>query len=330
MTASPGSLRVEIIRPLSVYRSWIILAMLVFGLGVGALRYLSQTQYTVTTILLPTSTNDQAGGGQGAGLSALAGLANLRGIGAGRAVSPFERFMYLVNSPELGQWQIQHHDVRPTLFPKQWDAEHKTWKPREGFMASLFGSHEAKAPDAYDVEREYDSHLSVKKMMSGSDVGTSTSLTSLTYTDPSPERATAVLNSIIGDANELLRQDAAVRASVQADYLRDKLATVTVQDYRETLQRLLSEQEQTLMLTNSHLPYAAQMVSGQMLEPAMAPKRTLLFAVVGAGFGFCLAYMLAILHYNLRRDRVSRIGKQPDRVPVIASVARTLGLAKAH
>jgi uncharacterized protein involved in exopolysaccharide biosynthesis len=104
-----------------------------------------------------------------------------------------------------------------------------------------------------------------------------------------------------------------------------------VQDYRETLQRLLSDQEQTLMLTNSHLPYAAQTVSGQTLPPSLASKRTALFAMIGAGFGFCIAYMLAIMHYNLRRERAgSRSAKQPDRVPVFSVLARSLGLAKAH
>jgi uncharacterized protein involved in exopolysaccharide biosynthesis len=92
-----------------------------------------------------------------------------------------------------------------------------------------------------------------------------------------------------------------------------------------------SDQEQTLMLTNSHLPFAAQTVSGETLPPVLVSKRTVLFAAIGAGFGFCIAYVLAIIHYNLRRDRVGvRSAKQTDRVPVFSSLARSLGFAKAH
>lgn len=330
MTASPGSLRVELIRPLAVYRAWIALAMIVFGLAVASVRYFAEPQYIVTAVMLPTSTNDQATP-QSGGIAALAGL-GIRGMGAGRAVSPFERFMYLVTAPELGQWQMQHHDIRPMLFASRWDADHKTWKARKSLLSGILGpSSAAAAPDAYDMAREYDSHLTIKKLMSSSNMADVSSMVALTYTDTSPERAYAILTAVIADANELLRQDAAVRAAVQADYLRGKLATVTVQDYRDTLQRMLSDQEQTLMLTNSHLPYAAQTMSGQTLPPNLSPKRTALFAVIGAGFGFCIAYLLAIIRYNLRRERVgSRSAKQPDRVPVFSALARSLGLAKAH
>lgn len=331
MTASPGSLRVEIIRPLSVYRSWIVLAMVVLGLAVGGMRYMAEPAYSVTAVLLPTSTNDQTPQSGMGGISALASL-GLRGMGAGKAVTPFERFMYLIDSPELGQWQMTHDDIRPLVFAKRWDAEHKTWKQSDGFLSTFFHSDRGPvAPDAYDLAREYDAHIGVKKMMSGSNMTDPSGLVALTYTDTSPERASAILNAVLADANELLRQDAAMRASVQADYLRNKLASVQVQDYRETLQRMLSDQEQTLMLTNSHLPFAAQTVSGQTLPPVLSSKRTVLFAAIGAGFGFCIAYVLAIIHYNLRRDRPgTRSAKQPDRVPVFSSLARSLGLAKAH
>jgi hypothetical protein len=209
VTASPGSLRVELIRPLAVYRSWIFLAMVVFGLALGAVRYFSAPEYAITAIMLPTATNDQTGSPGGGGISALASL-GIRGIGAGRAVSPFDRFMYLVNSPELGQWQILHHDIRPMLFPKRWDADHKTWKPRKGLFDFIFGSSSApEAPDAYDIAREYDSHISIKKLMSSSNMAETSSMVAITYTESSPERAYAVLNTLIADVNELLRQDAA-------------------------------------------------------------------------------------------------------------------------
>ena len=330
MTASSGSLRVELVRPLIVYRFWILLTMVVLGLLVATVRYFSPPQYTVTVILLPTATNDQGPGSTPLSMAAMAGI-SLRGVGAGRAVSPFERFMYLVNSPELAEWQIRHHDVRPLVFPQRWDAEHKTWKPPEGFLANLFGPAVAQAPDAYDVAREYDARLGIKKIMSGSSVADNSGMVGLTYTDRSADRAYTILNTLIDDANELLRQDAAVRAAIQADYLRNKLASVSVEDYRVTLQKLLSDQEQTLMLTNSHLPFAAQSVSGEVLPPERTSKRTVLYSLIGAGIGFSVAYLFAMLHYNLRRGRSdSRSVKSANRVPVFTSLARSLGLAKAH
>jgi hypothetical protein len=323
-------LRVELVRPLIVYRSWILLAMFVVGSLVAAMRFFSPAEYTVTVILLPTATNDQDRTSSALGVAALAGI-NLRGVGAGRAVSPFDRFMYLVNSPELAEWQIKHHDVRPLIFPQRWDADHKTWKAPEGLLAGLFGAASPEAPDAYEVAREYDAHLGIKKMMSGSAMAEGTGMVGLTYTDKSADRAYTILNNIMDDANELLRQDAAVRAAIQADYLRNKLASVAVEDYRQTLQKMLSEQEQTLMLTNSHLPFAAQSVSGETLPPERASKRTVLYSLIGAGFGFCVAYLFALLHYNLRRGRVdSRSVKSAGRVPVFTTLARSLGFAKAH
>jgi hypothetical protein len=267
-------------------------------------RIFSTPEYTASVVLAPTLSSDNISD-KLASLSGLGGFASALGLRGGKSVSSNDRFMYLIRSSNLAEFQIEHRGILQILFPDRWDSEHKAWKPRsgtaaiKGWLAWLSGNRIADPPDAYAVVKEYDEHLDVKRVVAASSVVEETGMMSLTYTDTDPTRAANVLRFIVQDANEMLRREAAQRATIQAAYLRAKLADVSVQDYRETLGKLLSEQEQTLMLTNSKLPFAAEPVSDIAAPPLRNPTRALLFGFIAGALGFCLAYFLAIVFYNL-------------------------------
>jgi capsular polysaccharide biosynthesis protein len=67
-------------------------------------------------------------------------------------------------------------------------------------------------------------------------------------------------------ANIVLRDQQAQRARQQVQYLQQKLAQITVSDYRLSLLQILSAQETTLMLTQTDASFAAE-----ILDPPVAP-----------------------------------------------------------
>lgn len=293
--------KLELFRPLLYFRGPIILATFLSALVMFLASVFSAPRYEATAALAPATNSDTFS----SSLQRLSGVASLAGIGLPRdgSASNFDQFLYLLFSPSLGDWLVKHDGVLQTLFPERWDAASRTWVPPSGFagqvrasLATMMGEPSWTPPDAYSVAAAISAHLAVSKISRQSS-DSETSMVLLTYADTNPERAEHMLQLIIQDSNEILRRRAADRAFIQANYLRDKLSKVTVQEYRDTLQRLLVEQEQTLMLTTGSLPYAATPVSPP-LPARLVPKRTVLKVSMAAAIAFSLAYFVAIIAAN--------------------------------
>jgi hypothetical protein len=290
--------------PLRAYFKRILLATLLGGSILLVAEATSSQKYAASVVVAPAKSG---GDSISSSLSKFSGLAGLAGLDlkGGENVTAFQKFTYLIYSPTLAQWQIDRRHILPVVFSKDWDAGRKEWRRPAGVLTglktvvkSLLGMQPWSPPDAYRLAREYDRHLSVSK------VGT-TDMVRLNYQDTSPARAKVLLRAIVADANEILRDDAFRNASRQAKYIRGELATVTVQDYRQTLLGLLAQQEQTLMLTGSRQAFAAELVGSVDLAPQPVTKRPLSLAIIGGLVCFSLAYFVAAVAWQRRLARQS-------------------------
>ncbi|MBL6939877.1 MAG: hypothetical protein ISS15_19225 [Alphaproteobacteria bacterium] len=319
------NVRADFVSPLVAYRSWILAVSLLFAAAVFVIKVLSPAEYTATAVVAATNASD----GARSQIARLSGLASLAGIGipvGGGGQNEFERFVYLLQSPELAEWQIQHSDVLYRLFPGRWDPNTKMWRSPDGFgekLNAILGNPTPPEPDAYAVSRIYDRAISMRRIVSQNGGSEETGLVQISYTDEDKDRAQAMLQKVISDADEILRDEAATRSKAQSEYLRTKLNEVTVQAYRDSFEKLLGEQEQTLMLTNSHLPFAAERLSGSALPPERESKRILVFVLIGLGGGFSVAYFFAILAYNMNLTGPQRVG---GRIRVVGLRASLRGL----
>jgi uncharacterized protein involved in exopolysaccharide biosynthesis len=333
MEPESGSVRMEFVRPLLIYR-WRLLALAILvGLVTMAVRLSSKPDFTATVVLVPTTQGSDVSDRvqQFSGLASLAGI-NLR---QDRGVSSFDRFFYLVFSPDLAAYQIEHRPILQTLFPQRWDAEHKTWVPPHGISAtiknvlsSVTGAPAWQPPDLWSVADEYKLRLSIRKVAAAGDAR-ETQMVQLSYVDSDPQRAQAILLAIVTDANQMLRDFAQARASVQAKYLRTQLSDVAVQDYRATLEKLLSEQEQTLMLTASKLPFAAEPVSAQIVPALQSPRRSALYAAIFGAIAFSIGFLFAILAFNWRREQYAEHYFDNKAAPILPGLGSLFGLRRA-
>jgi uncharacterized protein involved in exopolysaccharide biosynthesis len=104
---------------------------------------------------------------------------------------------------------------------------------------------------------------------------------------PDPVFARRLMLMAHQEANEVLRDQVAVRAAQQVEYLQQKLLQTTVQDYRQTLLSLLSAQEKTLMLTKTSAPYAAEILTPPTSSPRPVAPRPV--------FGIAVSILVGIL-----------------------------------
>lgn len=294
-----GSFDLQVLDALRSYWLPIAVTTLIFAAGMLLLQAVSAPTYVATAVLSPSNS---ATAGPVSKLGRLASIAGID-LSSAKPASNFERFQYLLTSPSLAEFQIREHNPLPEIFADRWDPIAKRWRPAGGLGASIraainpiFGLPIATDPDAHTLATYYGRMLDQQKVPD-------TGMVRLVLRGRDPEAAEATLKQLIDDANEMLRREAAANAQHQAAYLRGRLAETQVQDYRATLIDLLTEQEQTLLLSNGSIPFAAELI--EVPNSSGTPtKRPFLYGAIAGAIGFSLAAFVAIVLYN--RSRYAR------------------------
>ena len=293
----------ELIEPLS--RRWPI--VLAVGLVCAAIVLIWQARsiarYSAYAVI---GAAENPGEGSKSSMGGLGGLADAAGIsvlGGGGQTSPFDQFKFLLTSPDLSAFQVKQRPMLQIAFNTAWDSERRQWREPEGLRAGflrwfnpIFDIPASPPVDIRTLAGFYGGKIEIKPVPD-------TALFRVIFEDPDPARAAMLLNYLLRDANEMLRLRARANARMQAAYLRDRLARVEVQNYRETLVLLLQQQEQTLMLANGQMPYAAQLVEQINVSSVPTSKQPLLYSTIAFIIGLSLGAFGVILAHNWGRGR---------------------------
>ncbi len=280
---------------------WMLLAVLplLVVLAVFAVQALKKPVHAIQVTVAPTRESVSGIDSQLGNLSRLAAVAGVN-VGKGDStVSDFARLRYLLFSVRLGEFQAEKRPVLPMVFDDQWDG--KAWRKPHGVVQwvkdtfyPMFGLEPWVVPDGRSLATYYNDHLSMNE------VG-ETGLYRIRLEDTNLARGEKLLGWLVADANELVRRDAAERASARAAYLRQQIQRSPVTEYRENLATMLAKEEQTLMLASTSLPFAADVVQPVTSGHNPESQRPLLYAVLGGALGLGLATFIALLLGPRRR-----------------------------
>ena len=285
---------------------WLITAcvMLTVGLGLGYLA-MSQPTYRVSYVVAPVG-----GGGDSGGLpSGARQAAEFAGVSLPSEKGGVPRILKYANaltSLTVADRLAERHDMLRKVFHEKWDPEAQAWnlEPGGGPVAwvsnnlnDLAGIPTApRAPDARDLKGYLEENLSVQS-------GEETSLYTVSVEHPRPEVAQLLLRRLNEVTDELLRERALQRTQRYVDYVQAKLPETTLSAHRDSLTRLLVQQERQLMMAKIDGPYAAEVfdpitVSSGPVSPNVKAvlAASILLGLMGGGF-------LVFLWGALRRDR---------------------------
>lgn len=254
----------------------------------------STPKYTARAVVY--ATNQQADG-LARQLGSLGGVAALAGASLGKTeqVSEFEKFRFMLTSERLGDYHARERDMLPIVFWKSWDKDRKDWKRPTGTLQALkdafwpmFGLEPWQPPDGRSLAKVYSKRLAAR-------APAESGLLRVSYEDTDPDRAKFILQSAIEDANEIVRQDAAQRAAAKAEYLRSQLAVAQVAEYRINLAMLLATEEQTLMLTSTKLPYAAELVQPYTVSRDPTSQKPVTYGIIALVAGLSIGVFIALM-----------------------------------
>lgn len=221
------------------------------------------------------------------------GLTTLLGLGTGGNIN-FMRYQKLLSSTVVAQRLQDKYRMLQTVFSGNWDKDRKVWVQHKtgrdymlGWLLRLSNLPTWSPPDITALARYLESQLVIVP-------GTTNDIVTITMDSSDVDFAKRVMMTAHDEANQVLRDQVAVRARQQVAYLQAKLAETSIQDYRATLLAMLGAQEKMLMLTQTDASYAAEILSPPVASPTpVAPRPVLgLFVAVLVGMLSGLAVVI--------------------------------------
>ena len=257
--------------------------LVAFGLVVGVLAAIYSltlpNTYKAEVLLAPVS-DDAA---KGSSLSQFGGLASLAGIAIGGG-GDVEENLAVLKSREFIWRFIKDEKLMPVLFKDAWDAEKGSWKDA------------AKQPTQWAAFRAFSGHIRVFPAKDGD-------LLTLAVVGQDGEQAARWANALVARLNDYLRQRAVSESEANLTYLNRELARTQVEDMRQSLFQLISQEQNKAMLANTRNQYAFRVLDAAVPpDRRFKPQRStiVVLSVLVAGF---FAVIGVIVREGMKRRR---------------------------
>jgi uncharacterized protein involved in exopolysaccharide biosynthesis len=277
------------------HRYLLVCLPVIVVLGAAVYLRFAVPQYTSEMRIAPVSAQQGLSGGALAGLGNLSSLAGIS-IGKSSSAEPFELYIEAMTSRGVAERLAVDPVVLRSVFEKEWDAERGAWRrPPEpsGIKAALRGliglrTYPWRAPDAVRLNEYLKEAVEVTREPKSPIVTAS-------IDHPDPAFGALLLRKIDYAADRMVRERALRQAASYAAYLSRKLQTVQLAEHRQALAEAMSEQERSIMLAGSGVPYAANIIDGPVTSRFPTYPRPSLVLVGAAVVGLVLGMLLALI-----------------------------------
>lgn len=285
-----------------IRKSWVALIFLITVPIIACVVYLhtSEKIYGVEALLRPLP-ND--GGAIPKGLGGLAGLANIS-LPAGAEQDRFDFFFEMLFSQPISDRLAQNDALMSSIFSAEWSQKRAEWvKPSNlGYRMKAFlkrlltgDRQEWSRPDAARLKKYIglnfevvDSRGSSGKIVRG-------------YSKY-PEVDQHLLEALLNETDLYLRKMAITRYDEYIGYLQDKLALVTVSEYRDALIDVISQQETSRMLAGSSTGFAAEVLIAPTISSNHIRPRASMSLILSALLGALLASIFVVVKIGRHAD----------------------------
>lgn len=248
------------------YLLFITIFAVLFGITVAIVALMPPT-YTATATLGPADNSDQPFSNADISSIAKSGLGSIAkhlGAAAGGALDQsdevFEEYTTLFTSYRLASILASKDRLLPEVFSDKWDAQNHRWYPRDNFLdetvdffKTLLRRPVKAAPDADDLAKYLTDYMK-------SDTSLETGYATVTMQAGSPAEAERLLNLILSESDNIIREDKRRDVLARIAYLNRILEHNTLAEQRPELIDILSEQQQEMMMIESDHLYASLMI----------------------------------------------------------------------
>jgi uncharacterized protein involved in exopolysaccharide biosynthesis len=222
-------------------------------------------------------------------------LGALLSLGSGGASGDYTHYQVMLTSTAVAQRLADKYGMLQIVFAGQWDAKTKSWHPPPSTLMGrlkeplirLAHIQPWNPPDATALAAYLKQNLLITPSTQNDIVEIQMDTSDVVF----GKRLMLLAHK---EANNLLGEQVARHASQEAAYLEKKLSQTAVADYRSTLLSLLSQQEKTIMLTQTDASYAAEILDQPIASPTPVSPRPVLSVFVAILVGAILGMLLSI------------------------------------
>ena len=230
--------------------------------------------YRAEVLLAPVS-EERAGS-----LSSLAGqfgdLAGLAGVNLGTNKDKTAESIAALKSRSLSVAFIEKENLKPILFPRQWNTENKKWKDQD------------------DVPTDWEAFEIFDKDIRTVSLDKKTGLVTLAIEWKNQTLAAKWANGLVRQVNTRLRNEAIEEAEKSTAYLEKQLASTSSVEIQQAIYRLVEAQAKKKMVANAREEYAFTVIDPAVSpEERARPKRLFIVLaglIIGVAAGFTVAW----------------------------------------
>lgn len=273
--------------------------------------------YTATITVQPTAGEEGALSGLANRLSGAAALAGIKLEGTDSSRSAY---IAILQSRELAERFIEEHNLKPLLFPDEWDATKESWRreggEKRGVMAAIsrfiaylskdegWQAEVSPEPTAWQAYKVFDGEIRTVQE------DRQTGLVSVSFEFRNPKLAAEWANAYLALANAEIRADAVREAQRALQHLYAEAEKTNIAGIRDTIYTLIQNQLEKIVLANAREEYAFRVIDKAVIpEERSHPKRALIVAlsiIVGGMLGFFNALLIEARRGTLLVENSSR------------------------
>jgi|SRR5665213_339342 len=222
----------------------------------------SKSDYMATAVVGPSVSLDAISSS-----SSLQGVARRFKVGSllgQQNGDPFDEYVSLLTSNRLAERLAREPGLLAKVFAEQWDSKNNRWYTRGSVLDDfrrLLHRPIKPSPDADDLAKYLASHLATS-------VSLETSYATVSFDYMDRQAAESILNLILLDADNIIRDDKRRDVAARISYLTRALGDITLTDQKMSIIGTLTDQQQEMMIIQSDQRFASTLI-----DPPHAPFR---------------------------------------------------------
>jgi len=265
----------------------------------------SERKYSVEVVLKSVSEADN-----GPVLSGFSGLASLAGISLPTgSSSDFITYQKLIFSEEVAERVFTNRELMIKLFRSEWDLDSKSFKaPKSGQFTDFKNLIKSALIGVGETQYIPPNPKRLSLLLRGTLAVTldkNTGFISIFTEVPQPDTIVELITIVSQETDNLLKERFISTAEETLGFYYKKLLTSRVSEHREALAKLISVQDQKLMLASKSTNFVAEPLTrpNVSLHPT-SPKANLIWAL-GLVLGFFVGSAIVIVKGAFKASRSS-------------------------
>ena len=265
----------------------------------------AERKYSVLALFKPV-----VEGNNGPNLSGFSGLASLAGISLPKSSSSdFITYQQLIFSEEVAAKVFTDESLIKELFKTEWDSKTKSFRAqpidnlgqisnqiRSFLTGSQIGEYNPPNPQRLSILTAQLLNLSTDK---------ATGFISVNSESRRPHIIVDLILAVSQQTDNLLKERFFATAETTIEFYHQKLSTSRSPEHREALAKLISAEDQKLMLASKSSNFVAEPLTMPTVSLYPTSPKSSLVLALGFVLGFCLGSAIVLIRASIKTSRPS-------------------------